>query len=194
MNLEAAKRELRRRARDQRKEFAAAATLAAERICEHLFAEPAFRRAGQVAIYAALPDEVPTRPLFDALTSAGTVCLLPRVVPAGPLVFARVEHWDELRPGRLGILEPVASAPTVAPGAGDVAIVPGVAFDLAGWRLGRGGGYYDRTFPAGAGPQPLLFGVACEARIAESVPHGSHDRAMDAIVTERAFQWARGDG
>ena len=194
MDLAAAKRELRRRARDRREEFAAAAPQVAERIYEHLFAQPAFRSAGQVAIYAALPDEVPTRPLFDSLTRGGTACLLPRVVPAGPLVFARVEDWDELRPGRLGVLEPAASAPAVVPGPDDVVIVPGIAFDRAGWRLGRGGGYYDRTFPAGAGPQPLLFGVACEGRIEESVPHGSHDRAMDAIVTEHAFQWARGDG
>ena len=53
---------------------------------------------------------------------------------------------------------------------------------------------YDRSFPASDEPQPLLFGVACEAQIVESVPADSHDRAMDAIVTERGFQWAEGEG
>jgi len=78
------------------------------------------------------------------------------------------------------------------PGDGDVVIVPGRAFDRAGRRLGRGVGYYDRTFPPGGRSQPLLVGMACEAQILESVPADSHDRSMDAIVTERGFQWTKG--
>ncbi len=194
MNLEAAKRELRRQVGDRRRALSAASLDAVvERVCEHLFAERAFAGACRVAVYAALPDEVPTRPIFDALTRAGTACLFPRVAPAGRLFFSRVECWEDLHPGGYyGILEPPEAAPVVEPGDGDVVVVPGVAFDRTGRRLGRGKGYYDRTFPAGDRPQPLLFGVACEAQIVESVPCDSHDRAMDAIVTERAFQWTKG--
>jgi 5-formyltetrahydrofolate cyclo-ligase len=194
MNLEAAKRELRRQARARRRALSDSAVDAvAARVCEHLLAEKAFTGARRVAIYAALPDEVPTRPLFEALARAGTSCLLPRVAPALQLVFARVDRWESLHPGEYGILEPPAAAPVVDPRAGDVVVVPGVAFDRAGRRLGRGKGYYDRTFPLGAPSPPLLIGVACETQIVESVPHASHDRAMDAIVTERAFHWTKGD-
>ena len=193
MNLEAAKRELRRQAGASRRALsAAAADAVAARVCEHLLAERAIIDARRVAIYAALPDEIPTRPLFEALARAGTPRLLPRVAPGGLLVFALVECWEDLHPGGYGVLEPPEAAPEYEPGDGDVVVVPGVAFDRAGRRLGRGKGTYDRAFPPSDRPQPWLFGMACEAQIVESVPTDSHDRAMDAIVTERAFQWTKG--
>ena len=194
MDLEAAKRELRRQVGARRHALSASSLdSVADRVYEYLFAERAFTGARRVAIYAALPDEVPTRPLFEALTRAGKTCLFPRVVPAGRLCFSRVERWEDLHPrGYYGILEPSEAAPVVEPGDGDVVVVPGVAFDRTGRRLGRGKGMYDRSFPASDEPQPLLFGVACEAQIVESVPADSHDRAMDAIVTERGFQWTKG--
>jgi len=193
MNIDAAKRRLRRQAGARRRSLtAAAADAVAERVREHLLAERAIGEARRVAIYAALPDEVPTRPLFDALQRAGTPCLFPRVAPGRRLVFALVERWEELRPGGYGVLEPPVGAHLFEPGPGDVVVVPGIAFDRAGWRLGRGAGYYDRTFPPSGRRQPLLVGMACEAQILESVPSDSHDRAMDAIVTERAFQWTKG--
>jgi 5-formyltetrahydrofolate cyclo-ligase len=191
MNVQDAKRELRRQALARGRALVAA-DAAASRICEHLLAERAITRARRVAIFAALPDEVPTRPLFEALGRAGTPCLFPRTVPGRRLVFARVERWENLHPGGYGVLEPHESAPVFEPGEGDVVIVPGLAFDRAGRRLGRGAGYYDRTFPPGGRPRPLLVGMACEAQIVESVPADSHDRAMDAIVTERGFQWTKG--
>ena len=193
MNLEAAKRELRRQAGARRRAIsAAAADAVAERVCEHLLAERAIIDARRVALYAALPDEVPTRPLFEALARAGTPRLLPRIAPGRHLVFALAERWEDLHPGGYGVLEPPEAAPVFQPGDGDVVVVPGVAFDRAGRRLGRGKGMYDRSFPASDELQPLLFGMACEAQIVESVPTDSHDRAMDAIVTERAFQWTKG--
>jgi 5-formyltetrahydrofolate cyclo-ligase len=193
MTLDAAKRELRRLAAARRRALSAAeADAVAARVCEHLFAEPTIADARRVALYAALPDEVPTRPLYEALASAGTPCLFPRVAPGRRLVFALVERWEDLHPGGYGVLEPSEAAPVFEPGHGDVVVVPGVAFDREGRRLGRGAGYYDRTFPPSDRPQPLLFGVSCEVQIVESVPCDSRDRAMDAIVTERAFRWTRG--
>jgi 5-formyltetrahydrofolate cyclo-ligase len=194
VDTEAEKRALRLRFGATRPALVAAGDTLAQQICDHLFAEAAFTAAATVALFAALPDEVPTRPLFEALARAGTSRLLPRVASGGRLVFARVERWEDLRPGHFGLLEPPESSPVATLGEGDVAIVPGVAFDRSGRRLGRGKGYYDRTFPANDAPQPLLVGLAVEAQIVEFVPCASHDRAMDAIVTERAFQWARGDG
>jgi 5-formyltetrahydrofolate cyclo-ligase len=73
----------------------------------------------------------------------------------------------------------------------DVVVVPGVAFDRAGHRLGRGGGFYDRAF-ANACPGPLRIGAAYMFQICSEVPHGSRDRSVDAIVTECGMLWPRG--
>jgi 5-formyltetrahydrofolate cyclo-ligase len=193
VDLEASKRVLRRRAAARRREaLAEAGGSVAIRICEHLMAEAAIVNAERLALYAALPDEVPTRPLFDALAATGKTLMLPRIASAGSLVFAVVERFDELISGEYGVLAPPPDAPAAIPAAGDVVVVPGVAFDAHGRRLGRGAGCYDRTFPADQESSPLLVGMACEAQIFESVPCGSHDRAMDAIVTERGFRWVKG--
>ena len=194
MNLEAAKRELRRQAGARRRALsAAAADAVAARVCEHLLAERAIVDARRVALYAALPDEVPTRPLFEALVARGHD--LP--APAGRARRdASSSPWSSagrsFTPGATACSSLPRRRRSFDPADGDVVVVPGVAFDRAGRRLGRGEGYYDRTFPASDRPQPLLFGVACEAQIVESVPADSHDRAMDAIVTERAFRWTKG--
>jgi len=194
MDVSAAKRSLRRRMGGERRRLAtAAAESAAARIHAHLTAEAVFAGARRIGLYAALADEVATRPLFDALRRAGRTCLLPRMVAGERLEFARVDAWEALVVGRWGVGEPPTDAAPERLAADDVVLVPGVAFDESGRRLGRGRGYYDRTFPAGGSAQPLLVGVATEAQIVESVPSDSHDRAMDAIVTERAFRWTRGD-
>jgi 5-formyltetrahydrofolate cyclo-ligase len=173
----------------RREAMKAGGTALAERVRDHLLAEPAVTAAVRVALYAALPDELPTRPLFDALAAAGIRRLLPRLEVGGRLSFAAVFRWDELAPGAFHVLAPAAEAPSEPPGPGDVVLVPGLAFDERGRRLGWGGGYYDRTFPVGAPAGATLIGMACEAQLVESVPVDSHDRAMDAIVTERGLRW-----
>jgi 5-formyltetrahydrofolate cyclo-ligase len=103
-----------------------------------------------------------------------------------------VDDWDALAPGRFGVLEPLDSD-TERLSPADVVIVPGVAFDRSGWRLGRGGGHYDRAFPSGA-PSPWLVGVGYSFQWIAEVPHDdSRDRRVDAIVTEHGWVWrARG--
>jgi len=157
-------------------------------VADRLLADPGVRGANRVALYAALPDELPTRPLFEALRSAGVRCLLPRIRDGG-LSFVAVAEWEALAPGKYGVLAPPPdlAAEQLAPG--DVAIVPGVAFDRRGNRLGRGGGHYDRTF-AEAGPH--LIGAGYALQIVPEVPVDSRDRSMDAIVTERELRWLAG--
>ncbi len=139
-----------------------------------------------VALFSALPDEIPTEGLFAALAARGKQLLLPRVEPEG-LAFCAAERWADLRPGTLGVLEPPEGSSRIDPGVGDLVLVPGVAFDAKGWRLGRGRGYYDRKFPPGGEAAPLLFGLAYSFQVVAAVPHDSHDRRMDAIVTERGI-------
>lgn len=192
--LLAAKRRLRRQLLARRRALPPGrAAEAAAAVLRHLEAWPVFRKAHRVALYAALPDELPTRPCFEALRAGGRTPLLPAGQEAGRLVFRPAPSWDALRPGAHRVLEPPAESAPVALGPGDLVLVPGVAFDPAGHRLGRGGGHYDATFPPGAAG-PLLCGVAYEFQVLDSVPHGSHDRRMDAIVTERRLRGSTESG
>jgi 5-formyltetrahydrofolate cyclo-ligase len=161
---------------------------AGEAIARHVLRLPGLARAPRVALYAALPDELPTRPLFEALAAMGCERLLPRI-EGGHLAFAPVSAWDELIPGPLRVPEPPPSRRAVRLLPGDVALIPGVAFDREGNRLGRGGGYYDRSF---AGTGPLLVGVGFRLQLVASVPHDSRDRPMDVIVTEEGPLFAEG--
>jgi 5-formyltetrahydrofolate cyclo-ligase len=168
------------------------AAAAGRMVAAQLQTAPELESAGCVGLYAALPDEVPSRACFEALRRRGLLCVFPRRQGERALSFHRVDAWEDLRPGRSGIAEPPESAPRCAPGPGDVVLVPGVAFDAQGHRLGRGSGCYDAAFPPGAASPPLLFGVAYEFQLVASVPHGSRDRRVDAIVTERAIRRVEG--
>jgi 5-formyltetrahydrofolate cyclo-ligase len=189
----AEKRRLRRLLSERRREVPPAeAGRCAERIAAALLAEPRVRAARRFALYAALPGEVPSRPLFDSLRALGRPCLFPRALPEGGLAWSAVADWSELRPGRYGVPEPPEQADVIRPEAGDLVLVPGVAFDRAGGRLGRGAGYYDRAFPVSAPGAPLLIGVAYEIQRVDALPLVETDRRMDAVVTERALHWIGG--
>jgi 5-formyltetrahydrofolate cyclo-ligase len=185
------KRRLRRILSQRRRAVPPAeAARAARRIAARLLGEPVLRSAPRVALYAALEDEVPTRPLFDALVAAGKPCLFPRTQGQHALAFALVTDWSELRPGRYGVLEPPAQAAVIRPEAGDLVLVPGVAFDREGGRLGRGLGFYDRSFPVSAPRPPLLIGVAFQLQLVEALPCVETDRRVDAVITEAGLHWA----
>jgi 5-formyltetrahydrofolate cyclo-ligase len=186
-----AKRRLRsaliaRRSRVSPQEAAAAAASLADAVLE----EPRIRRAERVALYAAQGTELPTRTLFERLRSLSIVRLLPRF-DGEAIAWGRAEDWDELAPGWFGIPEP-SDRSGIAPTPEDVVLLPGLAFDRNGWRLGRGGGHYDRAFPPGA-ESPWLVGVGYSFQWLVEVPHDSRDRRLDAIVTENGWVWrARG--
>lgn len=143
------------------------------------------QRAARIALYAALPYELPTRILFDAVIAKTGAALLPRTADPIGLEFFAVERWEELRPGAFGVLEPRADGIRVRLRPDDLVVVPGVAFDPAGYRLGHGKGYYDRAFAAELGDSPTLVGFGYEFQIVDAVPHDHRDRQMDAIVTDQ---------
>ena len=95
-----------------------------------------------------------------------------------------VERWQELTSGAFGVLEPAAASRAEGFGSADLVVVPGVAFDASGNRLGRGKAYYDRTFPPGSATSPVLIGYGYEFQLVDRVPHTERDRRLDAIVTE----------
>ena len=141
-------------------------------------------RAGAVVSgFWPLDGEIDLRPLLHALDGRGHPIVLPVTPPRGhPLRFARWRPGDALVPGRFGTLHPVGH-PTGEDLVPDVLLVPLLAFDARGNRLGYGGGYYDRTLAAL--PGRLAVGCAFAAQEVASVPVEPTDIRLDAVATER---------
>jgi len=137
----------------------------------------------QVAGYHALPGELNPAPLLRALIHDGIACALP-VVPgrAVPLEFRQWVPGDRLRTGSFRVKEPLEDAQAVRP---DLVLVPLVAFDEGGGRLGYGGGYYDRTLELlRASGEVIAVGLALELQCVEDLPLEPTDQRLDAVVTE----------
>ena len=139
-----------------------------------------------VAGYRARIPEIDPVPLLARLNALGARIVLPAVVGrAMPLVFRDAGDSDDHVPDAAGILAPPPSASTVMP---SLVIVPVLAFDRGGGRLGQGGGYYDRTLSALRAAGPIwVVGLAYAAQEAPAVPMSTHDQRLDAILTERAY-------
>ncbi len=143
---------------------------------------PEFKEARVVASYIAKADEVQTSRIVAASLAAGKTLIVPRADPAtGALSFASIGSMAELSPGHFGVLEPGPGA-EVPLGAADVVVVPVVAWDEQGRRLGYGKGYFDRALSSH--PRPLRVGLALEAQKAPILPQSSGDVPLDMIVTE----------
>jgi 5-formyltetrahydrofolate cyclo-ligase len=136
-----------------------------------------------VAGYNPINDEADVVPLMTALGRRGHPLCLPAVVTRdAPLAFRAWSPGAALVPGPMGILEPPAAAAVLRP---EVVLVPLLAFDGSGHRLGYGGGYYDRTLAAlRAGGRVLVVGVAYSAQEVDSLPGTEHDQRLDAVLTE----------
>ncbi len=135
-----------------------------------------------VMLFSSFGSEVSTRGAIEALAGAGTQVALP-VVAGTDLRSVLFRPGDVTRTARYGAAEPVA-APEVPPAALDVIIVPGLAFDREGFRVGYGRGYYDR-FLARTRPSAPRIGIAFAVQLVDAVPHRDGDERVDAIVTER---------
>jgi len=158
---------------------------------------PEYRDAGVIALYAASPVELPTRQLFERAHHEGRRCAFPVVRRGRRLEFAIVSCWENLHGGRYGLLEPQDGSEIISIVDSDLVLVPGLAFDLHGGRLGQGGGYYDRALTGLRSVQAHVpvFGMAHDWQVVESVPRGERDVLMDGVVTElRVVRVERGGG
>ena len=140
---------------------------------------PRFLQAQTLLIYSALPDEVQTLSLLDALTEAGKTVLLPKVVSSEDMELRRYTGTSSLQPGAYGIMEPVGERFTDYATI-DIAVVPGMAFDAQGHRLGRGKGYYDR-FLAKV-PDVYKIGLCFSWQMVDEVPSEANDITMDEVM------------
>jgi 5-formyltetrahydrofolate cyclo-ligase len=145
---------------------------------------PAYRVSYAVALYSALPNEVGTERILDDALTAGRKVFYPRTSVAGIPDFIRVTTSEELRAGPYGVREPAGlERLSEADRSGLLVFVPGVAFDAAGNRLGRGKGWYDRML-AWLDDKAVLVALAYECQVVEEVPTETWDRRVHYIVTE----------
>lgn len=144
-----------------------------------MLAEMAPPAGATVAGFWPMGAEIDIRPLLVALHGRGHRVLLPETPPRGkPLIF---RHWFPgmaMQRERFGTMRPVGEMATP-----DWLLVPLLAFDRQGWRLGYGGGYYDRTLADM--PDAIAVGVGWAMQEMAAVPHGAFDARLLAVVTER---------
>jgi 5-formyltetrahydrofolate cyclo-ligase len=144
--------------------------------------------------YVAIRGELDPAPALELVRAAGIDVALPRIHAASPpyLTFHHAGS-HELGDGPHGLTEPVATTPEVQVGGIDVMLVPGLAFDGAGRRLGMGGGYYDdvgrRLRASGAGG--IMVGLAYDFQVVDECPADENDVAVDYVVTDRRVLSAR---
>lgn len=165
------------------------------RIAEHIRSLPYWRRARVLLCYLSMGSEPETRPLIESAWREGKRVLLPRVVPDSPvLAWHRVDDFSRLARSAFGIYEPVSGvhptwpSSTVAELEGAIAIVPSIAFDRQGFRLGYGGGYYDRFLAAFRGTSiGICFSDAVRDDLGRDGCLDVWDRAVDILVTDEGI-------
>ncbi len=151
---------------------------ASESICRHIEAWPTFQHATVISAFLPMRGEVDLRPLLERHPEKRWA--LPRILAEGGMVF------HPYIPNRLvrhpfGMLEPSPDLPILPPDEIELALVPALAYDRHGWRLGYGGGYYDRFLAVFRG---VSLGIAYHALLLDDLPHRAHDIPVEFIVTE----------
>lgn len=164
-----------------------ARVLASGCVCQRLMAMEAFGKARTVMLYAPLRDEIDLTGVLERCRETGRrVCAARAGWQARSLEPAEVggTGWEELVEARYGLREPAPGAPAVNLEEIDLLIVPAMAFDREGHRLGRGGGFYDRFLARAELRRAFLLGVGFAPQLVARVPRLEHDRPVDAVVTD----------
>jgi|TARA_B110000114_G_scaffold23661_1_gene23019 5-formyltetrahydrofolate cyclo-ligase len=154
-----------------------------EQVCAQLLNANKLNSNQIVAVYWPLGDELDPMPLLNTLHALGHQMVLPVMLGAGkPLIFRTWRPNDELQDAGFGTCEPKPDQPILEP---DVILAPLLAFDDNGFRLGYGGGFYDRTIEKLRQNKPVLVcGIAYAAQAMQHIIKGPYDQPLDAIVTE----------
>ncbi len=182
------KDQMRSTAAKRRKELFAAHPDAGETLAAHVMASAAVLGLGDapriVSAFWPMGAEIDMRPLLSAVAGAGHITALPVVERKNaPLIFRAWKPGDGLVDGGFGTSIPVPEAKTVMP---EVLFVPLLAYDEEGFRLGYGGGFYDRTLERlrGQSDEITAIGVAFSGQRVDTVPRGPYDQPLDWVASE----------
>ena len=172
---------LRRAMRERRRALSAKEQEAASKaVFAHLKAFEPYRRAKTVMAYAACRGELSLAPVLEDALAQGKTLLLPRCEAPGVMTARKIDSLSQLRRGYFGLEEPDEACCVADPRKIDLILVPGVAYDACGHRLGQGGGYYDRFLKETCA---VRAGVCHDFALIDCVPHAAHDLDMDVLFS-----------
>lgn len=155
-----------------------------EKVCRNLLSTNAFERAEQVLLYSATPIEIETVGIFQNALNSGKKILYPRCLDKGRMTYHYIDDLSQLRPSAFNILEPISTAPEYKSGNSDICIVPALAYDVEGYRMGYGGGFYDRFLTSFRGTR---IGICYADNIEKKLPRGRFDVRVDILITDEGL-------
>ena len=163
---------------------------------ERLLAEQAWKKATSVGLYFSIRGELDSKELLKAAWAEGKEVLLPRSLPGRPGIMELLpcSGFEALVPGLFGIMEPdPARCPSPSEGSRipELLVVPGLAFDRGGYRLGSGGGYYDRLLARPAMHAVLTVGYGYAFQLVSRLPRGSWDLPLHGLCTDQECLWLK---
>ncbi|WP_456369776.1 5-formyltetrahydrofolate cyclo-ligase [Thermodesulfatator atlanticus] len=165
--------------KERRKEFS-------EKIKNYLLKSPYYLKSQKILFYASFGSEVETFEMIKEALAQGKEVYLPKTyVSQKKLRLFRVNSLKELKKGAYGILEPEEEKQEISPEELDLIILPGVAFDKKGGRLGYGGGFYDRLLEQA--PQAIKVALGFGCQLCDELPLEAHDVPADVIITEEGL-------
>ena len=139
-----------------------------------------YKKAKSVFVFISYKSEVDTRGIIEDILSDGKKLLVP-LVKGSEMIAVEVKGIDDLEPNKMGILEPKSGDEVTDV---DLTITPGLAFDKNGFRLGYGGGYYDKFF---AKVDTIRMGIGYFDQYVESIVHEDYDKALEYLLTEEGL-------
>ncbi len=182
MNIRLEKQEVRTLYRQKRQALAAEERERRDAvICRRIRSLVSYRYAGTLLAYAPKGCEIDIRPVIEAALFEGKRVALPRCEEGNQMTFRRIASLAELEPGAYGIAEPRADAPLYEEEAAMLCLVPGIVFSRDGFRIGYGGGYYDRFLRDFSG---TTLGIVYRDFLLPTLPRGRMDLSVNALVTE----------
>ncbi|MDA3846230.1 MAG: 5-formyltetrahydrofolate cyclo-ligase [Vallitaleaceae bacterium] len=157
-------------------------TLCSTVIFKNIMNHDAYKLASCVFVYMSMFHEVDTYDFIVESLALGKTIAIPRIENK-TMDFYKIEDIEDVKQGYFGILEPVSNH-ILTPRDNDLMIIPGLAFDIQGYRVGYGGGYYDTYISTHQGIQYVKAGVAYEVQVTSEVPRKSYDQPIDLLFTE----------
>ena len=177
------KNELRAEYRQRRQELSPAVKEELDsKITERFLSSISYKYASQILLYASTDDEISTKVIFEKAVKDGKNCFFPHCFENSTMKYFRADSEEDLIEDKFNIKAPPETAELYNPKPSDICIVPAMAYDKKGYRLGYGKGFYDRFLPNFLG---IKTGFCYSEFMRDTLPKGRYDISVDVIITEK---------